>query len=150
MTKLNLPDYELRILKKDSEKVFDIFRKRFVAFTPEERVRQLFLHYLINELNYPQSLIAVEFQLQVNKLKKRCDAVVFSNTGKPLLILEFKKPDYKISQNVFDQIARYNIPLQVKYLIVSNGVEHYCCKINHLERNYTFMRKIPKYDEINS
>jgi hypothetical protein len=150
MTKLNLPEYDLKIKHNGQTIIFDIFRKKFVALTPEERVRQLFLHYLINEFNYPLSLIAVEYQLQVNKLKKRCDAVVFSNNGKPLLILEFKKPDCKISQAVFDQIARYNIPLQVNYLIVSNGLEHYCCQIDHAKLSYSFMEHIPGFEEINN
>lgn len=150
MTKLNLPEYDFKIIKEGQIKIFDIFRKKFVVLTPEERVRQQFLHYLVNAFNYPQSLIAVEFQLQVNKLKKRCDAVVFSNNGNPLLILEFKKPDCKISQVVFDQIARYNIPLQVNFLIVSNGMEHYCCQINHTSMTYSFIEKIPRFEEINN
>jgi len=136
--------YNFRI-KKDGEQqlIFDIIRKRFVALTPEEWVRQHWIHYLIEEAKYPRSLIAVEMNIILNQLAKRCDLVVYDRDGKPFLIVECKSAGVKISQKVFDQIARYNLTLQVKYLIVSNGKQHFGCEIDFEKRNYNFIENLP-------
>ena len=149
ITKLNLPEYKFRFREAGQKKqIFDSFRKKFVAFTPEEWVRQNFLMYLTLGKNYPSSLVAVEAGLQLYKRKKRTDIVVYNNTGKPVLIVECKAPDIKISQDVFDQIARYNMALQVNYLIVTNGLEHYCCLLDYENNSYQFLKEIPDYKNL--
>lgn len=136
--------YNFRIQKDgDQSSIFDIIRKKFVALTPEEWVRQHWIHYLIEEKKYPRSLFALEKMIELNKLSKRCDIVIYNREGKPFLIVECKSPDVKISQKVFDQIARYNLTLQVKYLVVSNGSEHHCCKIDFAKKTYNFIQLLP-------
>jgi hypothetical protein len=148
MLPLNLPQYEFAIKHGNPTKIFDVIRKKYVKLTPEEWVRQNFLKYLISEKNYPSSLILIEQTLQVNKLKKRCDAVIYDNSAQPLMIIEFKKPDVPIDQKVFDQIARYNIPLKVKYLMVSNGLQHYCSLIDFENSTFRFLEDIPPYSSL--
>lgn len=147
MVLLNLPDYQFKI-EKDKNLIFDEIRKKYVKLTPEEWVRQNFLKYLILEKNYPQSLISVEHEIQLNSLSKRCDAVVFSRKGFPEMILEFKSPSIILSQTTFDQIFRYNLVLKVQYLIVSNGLKHFMCKINFQEKNYSFIKEILDYEDL--
>ncbi len=147
--KLNLPNYPLTIRKEDKKTdVFDALRKRYVAFTPEEYVRQVFVQYLIKEKNYPPGLLAVEYSLKVNNMKRRADIVSFSKLGHPLLIVECKSHTVKISQKVFDQIARYNMSLKVDYLIVTNGLEHFCCQLDFIKNRYSFLEEIPDYSQI--
>jgi len=146
MLLLNLPHYEFKITEGETGKIFDFIRKKYVTLTPEEWVRQNFLKYLVSEKKYPQSLILIEKNLQVHQTKKRCDAVVYNNSGQPLMILEFKKPEVAINQDVFDQIGRYNIPLKVKYLVVSNGLKHYCCAIDFEKNKFWFVDGIPDYN----
>jgi len=146
MKSLNLPTYSFNIKLIEQRKyIFDFIRKKFVILTPEEWVRQNFLQYLVQEKNYPASLIAVEKELKLNSLSKRTDAVIYNRQGNPVLILEFKAPDVKIDQKVFDQIARYNLKLKVNYLIVSNGMEHYSCQLNYEENSYRFLKEIPAF-----
>jgi hypothetical protein len=145
--RINFGKYHFRIKKKGEQQfIFDIIRKKFVALTPEEWVRQHWIHYLIDDATYPRSLIAVEMNITVNELSKRCDIVVYDRSGKPCLIIECKSPDVKISQKVFDQIARYNLALQLKYLIVSNGKQHYGCEIDFGKRSYEFIEVLPRID----
>jgi hypothetical protein len=146
MLSLNLPHYEFTNIEGNPEKIFDFIRKKYVTLTPEEWVRQNFLKYLVVEKKYPQSLILIEKTLQVHQMKKRCDAVVYNNSGNPLMIIEFKKPEVSISQAVFDQIARYNIPMKVKYLVVSNGLQHYCSTIDFDKNKFEFIAAIPDYN----
>lgn len=149
MNKLNLPEYSFRFSKKgDQVLIFDPFRKKHVILTPEEWVRQNFLQFLLNEKNYPESLIKVEMGLRLNKLPKRSDIVVFDSQGKPSLLVECKAPSVKISQKVFDQIARYNMTLKVEYLVVTNGLKHYCCKLDFTSKSYSFLGEIPSFSEI--
>ncbi|NOX84716.1 MAG: type I restriction enzyme HsdR N-terminal domain-containing protein [Chlorobi bacterium] len=150
--KLNLPEYPLKTRHKEGDKteIFDEFRKKFIVLTPEEWVRQQFLHFLVNEKRYPPGLIAVEKGIRLNRMQKRFDAVVYSNSGKPLMLLEFKSPEIKLDQHVFDQIAAYNLKMKVNYLLVSNGLQHYCCKIDHRLNSYRFLDKIPDYTEIST
>ena len=131
MTELNLPKYNMRISRdrNNNIKIFDSIRKKFVSLTPEEYVRQHFTNWLINYLHYPMGLIANEVKISLNSTIKRCDTIVYSNTGDPMMIIEYKAPHISINQNVFDQIVRYNMVLKTKYLVVSNGMQHYCCTI---------------------
>ena len=146
MESLNLPTYSFNIKFQEQRKyIFDTLRKKYVLLTPEEWVRQNFLKYLIEEKKYPASLISVEMEIKLNKLSKRCDAVIFNRNGKPFLIVECKATTVKIDQIVFEQIARYNMQLQVKYLIVTNGLKHYCCKIDFENQSYAFLKEIPDY-----
>lgn len=149
MKSLNLPTYSFNIKLIEQRKyIFDFIRKKFVILTPEEWVRQNFLRFLVDEKKYPASLIAVEMEFKLNKLSKRSDAVVYNKQSKPFLILEFKAPEVKIDQKVFDQIARYNMKLNVDYLIVSNGLEHFCCKIDFNSNTYVFLKEVPEYNSL--
>lgn len=149
MEKLNLPTYSFNIKIIEQRKyIFDFIRKKFVILTPEEWVRQNFLKYLVDEKKYPASLIAVEKEFKLNTLSKRSDAIVYNKLGNPVLIVECKANSVKIDQKVFDQIARYNMKLNVGFLIVTNGLEHYCCKINYETQKYTFLKDIPEFDVI--
>ena len=145
----NLPEYNFRI-KKQNEKlyIFDSQRKRFVTLTPEEWVRQHFIRFLIEVKGYPAALLAIEKQLILNNMKKRCDAILYNNESKPVLIIEFKAPNVAISQNTFDQVAVYNAKLKVDFFMISNGIEHFCCKVNPETARYEFFSEIPDYSQI--
>jgi hypothetical protein len=150
MKELNFPPYEFRTRMKEGRKeIFDTVRKKYVLLTPEEWVRQNMIRYLIEQKNYPPSLMAVEHSLTVNDMKKRTDITVFGSKGRPLLIVECKSHTVKIDQRVFDQIARYNLTLMVEYLLVTNGVEHYVCKIDFKGKRYEFLEEIPGFEQIN-
>ena len=149
MQKLNLPEYSFRI-KKSGEKVFifDSLRKKFVRLTPEEWVRQNFLQFLITAKKYSASLLTVEAAVNINGNPQRADLIVFNRRAEPVLVAEFKAPEVMISQQTFDQIARYNMQLKVNFLIVSNGMQHYCCRLNFVENSYTFLPEIPDFDNL--
>ena len=147
---LNLPHYSFRIKEKLEKKlIFDVFRRRWVSLTPEEWVRQNFARYLTEEKHFPAALIAIERSLRINQHDFRTDIVLFSKSGNPLVVVECKAPEVKISQQTFDQIARYNLELRVSYLIVTNGINHYCCRFDPQQLNYTFLAEMPDYVEIN-
>jgi hypothetical protein len=149
MKPLNLPETDLRIRTTGNRtEVFDIIRKRYIKLTPEEWVRQHFIHFLIENLKVPASLTSVESTIQYNGLVKRCDIVVFGTSGSPVLIVECKAPEVQITQDVFDQVALYNMTLMVKFLIVTNGLEHYSCLIDHENRSYSFLKEMPGYEEM--
>lgn len=149
MQKLNLPEHTFRFKKEDNKTyIFDDFRKKFVVLTPEEWVRQNFLMYLITELNYPKTLISVEAGLKLYKTKKRTDIVIYNKQGAPLLIVECKAPAISMNEKVFDQIVRYNMALQVKYLTVTNGLDHYCCQLDYEKNTYNFLKTIPNYSSL--
>jgi len=152
MKALNLPVYKFRLRKNANGKteIFDNIRKRFYVLTPEEWVRQNFIQYLIQEKHYPASLMAVEKGLKLNGMAKRTDIVQYNSDGKAVLIVECKAPEIKLSQDTFDQAARYNMTLQVDYLIITNGLEHYACKMNYNEHKIQFLREIPTFKEINN
>ncbi len=146
MQKLNLPTCTFNIKSNENKKfIFDIIRKKYFVLTPEEWVRQHFIHFLIYRKKYPISLIAVEKQLRVNQQKKRTDILVFNTLGTPEIIIECKAPSIKITQESFDQIARYNLKLNAKYLVVSNGLTHYFCKMDFKNETYVFLKNIPNY-----
>jgi hypothetical protein len=149
MQKLNLPSFQFKLKSSENKQlIFDIIRKKYVVLTPEEWVRQNLIHFLIKEKNYPISLISCEKQLLVNKLKKRFDLLIYSPNGTPILIIECKSPKIKISQDTFDQIARYNMELKSEFLVVSNGIMHYSCKVNTEDKSYIFLEEIPRYEDI--
>lgn len=135
-------------MKDDKAFILDVIRRQYVALTPEEWVRQHFVHFLIEHKGYPQSLMANEVQLKLNGMSRRCDTVVYDRALRPRVIIEYKAPSVSITQRVFEQICRYNIVLQVDYLIVSNGLAHYCCKVDYANRSYTFVEDIPEYSNI--
>lgn len=147
--RLNLPDCELNIKKTNQDiTVYDILRKKFVALTPEEWVRQHFVHYLIKAKLFPMERMANEMSLVQNGIKRRCDTLVADIYGHPQVIVEYKAPSIEITQAVFDQIVRYNMVLQAKYLIVSNGLSHYCCEIDYEKNTYHFLPDIPEYKDM--
>ncbi|MGV8095962.1 MAG: type I restriction enzyme HsdR N-terminal domain-containing protein [Mangrovibacterium sp.] len=146
---LNLPSYSFRT-REDAGKtyIFDEIRKKFLLLTPEEWVRQNFIRYLSNEKGFPPALMVIERGLKINQNPFRADLLVYDRMGAPLLVVEFKAPEVKITQKAFDQIARYNMQFKVPYLIVSNGLDHYCCKIDFLAENYIFLKEIPEFKEL--
>ncbi len=149
MNKLNLPEANLKIINKNNTlQVFDIIRKKYIVLTPEEYVRQQFVHFLINEKKYPKGLLVLEKQLKVFNTIKRADIVLYDTQGKPVVIVECKAPEVKITQKTFDQIARYNMNFKALFLIVSNGLKHYCCKPDYTNNSYNFLSEIPSYETI--
>mgnify|MGYP003314629380 CR=1 FL=1 len=149
MPELNLPSFDKKVIQKEGKPfIFDIIRRQYVALTPEEWVRQHFVHFLISEKGYPQSLMANEVQLKLNGMSRRCDTVIYDRTLSPRVIVEYKAPTVNITQQVFDQICRYNMVLQVDYLIVSNGLAHYCCKVHYPTRTYQFLSEVPEYAQV--
>jgi len=145
MLELHLPPFAFKIKEVEGKKlIFDRCRKKYVALTPEEWVRQHLVEFLITQKKYPASLIANEATIEINRMKKRCDTVIFNKMGKPAVIVEYKAPQVAISQDTFDQIATYNFALQVDYLIVSNGINHYCCQVDYVNKCYTFLEEIPE------
>ena len=146
MSQLNLPSYNFRIKKQDDKYlIFDPQRKKFVALTPEEWVRQHFIRFLIEEKKFPAGLLSIEKQVVINGLKKRCDALLYSTDLHPLVLMEFKAPTVEISQDTFDQAAVYNSKLNVRYLIISNGLEHYFCEFDYQKSRFSFFDSIPEY-----
>lgn len=149
MLSLNLPSYSPNVSQKNGKYViFDPIRRKHVALTPEEWVRQHFVNYLLSEKEYPASLIANEVAISMNGLSKRCDTVVYSHFLEPLVVIEYKAPSVPITQHVFEQIARYNISLRVQFLIVSNGLQHYCCEIDYTNQTYNYLEDIPFYNSL--
>lgn len=149
MQKLNLPLAKMRTKHMgDKVQVFDEVRKKFVALTPEEWVRQQFIHYLVNQLNYSSGLIAVEMLVKVNGLSQRADIVLYNKKGQASVIVECKAPEVAVTRAVFNQAARYNTRLKVNYLIVTNGLQHYCARLTDEEGNYELLKTIPSGEEI--
>ena len=149
MLSLNLPAFDAKIAARNGKNViFDVIRRRYVALTPEEWVRQHFVHFLLAHKGYPQPLMANEVQVQLNGTKKRCDTVLYRRDLTARMIVEYKAPEIEITQKVFDQITRYNMVLKVDYLIVSNGLQHYCCHIDYEHNSYTFLQDIPEYQNL--
>lgn len=149
MIQLNLPDYPIRLSgTQEHPSIFDILRRKYVALTPEEWVRQHFIHFLINKKNYPVTLLANEIKLQVGNKTLRADSVLYDRELRPRMIVEYKAPHIPITQKVFDQISTYNMLLHVDYLVVSNGLQHYCCKMDYDNQKYLFLEDIPDYQNI--
>lgn len=149
MIQLNLPPFKIKLhTSKKRLQIFDILRRKFVAMTPEEWVRQHFVHYLIEEKSYPPALLANEVHLQVGEKTLRADTVVYDQTLKPLMIIEYKAPHIPITQEVFEQVSAYNLLLHVDYLVMSNGMNHYACKMDYEHKKCLFLEGVPNYQEI--
>lgn len=149
MKELNLPPYSFKITgEAGSEMIFDPIRKKYVRLTEEEWVRQNFAQYLINVGKYPPGLMSIEVMFTMNKLKKRIDILIHDRTGQPVLIVECKAPDIQLNDEVFDQIVIYNMEFTVPYIIVTNGLDHYVCKIDHENKKYDFLHVIPLYEDL--
>jgi predicted type IV restriction endonuclease len=149
MQDLNLPSAELKIKKQDGKDyVFDRLRKQYVRLTPEEYVRQHFISYLITHKHFPQNRLANEVGITLGNVKKRCDTILYDDFLQALMIVEYKAPSVQINQETFDQIARYNMSLNVPWLIVSNGLQHFCCRIDREKGEYVFLKEIPDYEDI--
>ena len=149
MLSLNLPPFDVKMQQRNGKNfIFDPLRRKYISLTPEEWVRQHFIHFLTNYKGYPKGLLANEIQLNLNGTKKRCDTVLFNKDLNARMIIEYKAPNIEITQAVFDQITRYNMVLKVEYLIVSNGIHHYCCHIDYSTMQYTFLPDIPTYSEL--
>lgn len=146
MQPLNFPEYKFRFKSSENSiHIFDEIRKKFVVLQPEEWVRQHVVRFLMEELNYPKSLINVEKELRVNGLKRRYDVVVYNTDGSIHIMVECKAPEVSIQQKTFDQIARYNLALNATYLMLTNGKAHYFCSMNYESQNYQFLRSLPAY-----
>lgn len=149
LPKLNIPDQNISIGKNEgSIMIFDEFRKKYVVLTPEEWVRQNFLKYLVNNLDYPPSRLKLEASIKVGGKSKRCDAVFFDKSLNPEIVIEFKSVNIKLDQKVLDQIGTYNISLSAPFLIVSNGIYHYTYKIDHLNKKFEYLNEIPSYSQL--
>lgn len=146
MLPLNLPSFHPKItINGGKRSIFDPLRRKYIILTPEEWVRQHFTSFLIKHKGYPKGLLANEIELTLNGMKRRCDTVLYSKELIPRMILEYKAPHIEITQAVFDQISRYNMVLKVEYLVVSNGMKHYCCRIDYETKSYEFLPDIPNY-----
>ena len=146
MKKLNFPVYSFRFKNSENKvSIFDEIRKKFILLTPEEWVRQHVVQFLLQDKNYPKSYINVEKLIKINDLSKRYDGVVFQPNGDIFLLIECKAPEVPISQQTFDQIARYNLVLKAKYLMVTNGLNHYFCQMDFENEKYVFLKELPEY-----
>ena len=146
MPQLNLPNAVLKTkLVEGTTQVFDAVRKKYLVLTHEEWVRQQFIHYLNLEKKYPLGLMGVEQMVKYNEQSTRADIVLYTNEGKPNMIVECKAPKVKITQDAFNQIAKYNFKLRVDFLVVTNGMRHFCCAMDYESNKITFLEEIPSY-----
>ena len=146
MPQLNLPNAVLKTkLVEGTTQVFDAVRKKYLVLTPEEWVRQHFIHYLNSKKKYPLGLMGVEKMVKYNEQSTRADIVLYTNEGKPNMIVECKAPKVKITQDAFNQIAKYNFKLRVDFLVVTNGMQHFCCAMDYENNKITFLKEVPGY-----
>jgi len=150
MQELNLPYFEhkTRLNSKGKTEIFDSIRRKWLVLTPEEWVRQNFAMFLIDNKGYPASLMAIEKGLKVNNLQKRTDIVQYNRQGNPVVIVECKAPKIKISEDTFAQAAMYNLKMKVDYLIMTNGLTHYCCKIDNNTHKLQYLKEIPMFKDL--
>jgi hypothetical protein len=149
MIRLNLPEYEINVSERDGkQQIFDFLRRKFVALTPEEWVRQHFTHFLVEHKGYPKGLLVNETELRVGEKRLRCDTLLYNKAMQPQMIIEYKAPHIQIQQKTFDQIVVYNLLLHADYLVVSNGLQHFCCQMDYDRRSYQFLPEIPGYNEL--
>lgn len=143
---LNFPAFDYQLKNSENKtSIFDVIRKKYVVLQPEEWVRQHCVHFLISEKKYPKSLMNVEKHIKINNLIKRYDIVVFNSNGEIFLVVECKAPNIKITQDTFDQIARYNLALNAQFLMVTNGLQHFYCQMDFSKKRYSFLKDIPNY-----
>ena len=146
MPQLNLPNVALKTkLVEGTTQVFDAVRKKYLVLTPEEWVRQHFIHYLNSEKKYPLGLMGIEQMVKYNEQSTRADIVLYTNEGKPNMIVECKSPKVKITQDAFNQIAKYNFKLRVDFLVVTNGMQHFCCAMDYENNKITFLNEVPEF-----
>lgn len=146
LPQLNLPQSSFQFKELYGKlTVFDILRKKFVVLTPEEWVRQNFVHYLINNLKYPKSLIKLESGVKINELAGRSDILVYNREGKCFLLIECKAPEVAINNKVFEQVGRYNLKHKAEFIGVTNGLKHYCCRIDHVQNKFEFQQGFPEF-----
>lgn len=146
---INLPPYKIKLREYNGKRqIFDVLRRRYVALTPEEWVRQHFVHYLMEHKGYPKGLLSNEVELAVGEKKLRCDTLLYNKVLQPQMIVEYKSPEIELTQHVFNQITAYNLLLHVDYLVVSNGLRHYCCRMDYERQTYTFLQEIPAYEDL--
>jgi hypothetical protein len=151
MNELNLPSFDVKIRgTREKPEIYDFLRRRYVALTPEEWVRQHFVHWLVDQKGYPKGLLGNEVALKCGDKTLRCDSILYNKEAQPLMIIEYKAPTVAVTQRVFSQISTYNLLLHVDYLLVSNGVQHYCCKMDYENQTYVFLNDIPTYSEISN
>lgn len=146
---INLPPYETKFREQGGKhQIFDVLRRKYVALTPEEWVRQHVVHYLLDYKGYPKGLLANEVELVIGEKKLRCDTLLYNRALQPQMIIEYKSPEIDLTQRVFDQITAYNFLLHVDYLVVSNGRQHYCCRMDYERQSYQFLKEIPRYEDL--
>jgi len=149
MYQLSLPTYDIKLRgTQERPEILDFLRRRYVALTPEEWVRQHFTHWLVDYKGYPKGLLGNEIELRIGEKRLRCDSILYNKEAKPRMIIEYKAPTIQIKQQVFNQISVYNLLLHVDYLVVSNGLQHYCCKMDYSNHSYSFLEEIPNYDKL--
>lgn len=149
MYQLNLPTYDLRLRRTGNrDMIFDVLRRKYVALTPEEWVRQHFVHFLIEHKGYPTALLANEIELRIGGKHLRADTLLYNKELHPHMLIEYKSPTIALTQKVFDQISAYNLLLHADYLIVSNGMQHICCRMDYEQNTYHFLEEIPDYSEL--
>lgn len=149
MVRLNLPSYDAKLAgTREHPTIFDILRRKYVALTPEEWVRQNFIHYLVEHKSYPAVRMANEVSLRSGTKQLRADSVLYDRELRPQMIIEYKAPSISITPEVFHQIATYNLLLHVNYLVVSNGMQHFCCKMDYERGSYIFLQDVPNYQEL--
>ena len=149
MNELNLPTYDVKVRgTREQPEIFDFLRQRYVALTPEEWVRQHFTHWLVEHKGYPKGLVGNEIELRVGDKRLRCDSVVYDGAGQPRMIIEYKAPTVPLTQRVFNQIAAYNLLLHVDYLVVSNGLQHVCCRMDYGRQAFDFLEAVPDYHSV--
>ena len=143
---LNLPAYDVRICENNGRQmIFDFLRRKYVALSPEEWVRQHFTHFLVEHKGYPKGLLANEIELHIGDKRLRCDTLLYNKEMQPRMIIEYKAPHIKIQQKTFDQIVVYNLLLHADFLVVTNGLQHYCCQMDYERHTYRFLTDIPDY-----
>ena len=150
MQQLNLPPFNIKVAEREGQTtIYDFLRHRYLRLTPEESVRQHFTHFLVEHKGYPTALLANEVTIDVNGVARRCDSVLYKAAGgMPRMIIEYKAPHIHITQSVFQQIYSYNSVLRADYLIVSNGINHYCCHVDYDNMRVDFLKDIPNYIEL--
>ena len=149
MENLNLPKFAHKIKRQEDKTViFDVIRKKFVVLTPEEWVRQHFVHYMINQLNYSRSLINVEAGLKYNSLSKRSDIVAYARDAAPFMLVECKAPGVRLNKSTFEQAAMYNKTIGARYVVLTNGLEHSCFEVKPALKKIEFLNHIPTFPSV--
>ena len=149
MKELNLPGFDIKMRgTREKPEIFDFLRRKYVALTPEEWVRQHFTHWLVVYKGYPKGLLGNEIAMKCGEKTLRCDSILYDKESRPQMIIEYKAPTVPVTQRVFNQISAYNLLLHVDYLVVSNGCQHYCCRMNYEKRTFEFLQDIPDYSDI--